>query len=159
MPKAAPVTRSTGIDSREIDIIGAEREITVGDVLPSHEPVIDIPGPQDSMEREAFMQEEMVIEIAPPQSKSESNMVFIGHNVTGAKWVPRNTPIRLRRCDVAILCNAKASELKQNKQADEEGFESYRDFETTHLAYPFRVIEDANPRGAAWLRAQLAKPY
>ena len=70
----------------------------------------------------------------------------------------RGNPQTVRRCYVERLARAKKTVYSQtlDERQGESAFNAMR--ARYGLRYPFSVIEDKNPNGAAWLRGILAEP-
>lgn len=162
--KNHPVSSSQVTASQDIEIVAADRVIDI-DAVKAHGgmPEIEIEPTFDpsKIDMEKFLAEELKVIIALPAQKHEAKYVYIGHQLTPewARWKPRGVEISLKRYEVDILCNAKGTEVYQEKSADADGFESFVDKERMSLAYQFNVTYDpSGRRGALWLQNRLRSP-
>lgn len=163
MKKVNPVISSGAIDSKDIEIQGNDREIDIKTVATEGPPIamIDPDHVIDSrkIDKELFMQDVLEVIIDPPRPKSsDPGMVYIGHELVPpfARWKPRGVPIRLKRFEVAILCQAKEATLLQTEdRPDADGFSGFIEQERLGISNTFQVLRDPNPNGGAWLREML----
>jgi hypothetical protein len=71
--------------------------------------------------------------------------------------IMRGVPTRVRRKYVEIL--ARMKETKYSQVTRNPAAPDQIDMIARHgLAYPFELLNDANPRGRAWLQNVLAEP-
>jgi hypothetical protein len=111
----------------------------------------------DMAKLEAFMMEMVLVEIAPTNDKNAE--LVVTPNVRG---VPQNM-LRgkqqwIKRCYLECLARAKDVGISTQEYVNFQGDKSTKIVRNAGLLYPFRVIEDKNPRGAAWLQQILAEP-
>lgn len=127
-----------------------------GDVVIADPDVID----QEYQERLAFMDEPMVIQITPSNEKNPTNHVPVWVNGRGAEvllngqWVsctyfPVGVEITTKRKYVEILLRSKVDNVT-TEVIDRDGDKENRVRRYTSALVNFTIIEDRNPRGAAW---------
>jgi hypothetical protein len=73
--------------------------------------------------------------------------------------IARNNPTRVKRKVLEVLARMKETRWLQSVP---EGYTGQIDMGSlrghTGFAYPFTVLEDKNPKGAAWLANIMAEP-
>lgn len=109
----------------------------------------------DQVGLEAFMHENVTIMV---HESNEPNAVeLVPVEVNGRKAIlQRGQPTIVKRFFVERLARAKNTSYSQD--LDERLGEAMNNLKPRHaLRYPFSVIEDANPKGSAWLRNILAE--
>lgn len=147
---------------------GAQREVHTPD-MPVRE-LAPIENPQDrtadiivASEKEleskdyndelAFNQDRLVIVLHKGREKFAP--MFIDAWVNGrAIRVPVDTKVRLPRCYVEVLARAQQMDVQTESHAieDDHGAGTVnRILRSLSANYPFSVLEDPSPKGAAWL--------
>jgi len=105
---------------------------------------------------EAFMNEMVTVMVHSSTDENQSPHVILNCNGTNQPLM-RGVPSTIRRKYVEILAHMKEtkySQVTRNPAAPDQ-----IDMIARHgLAYPFEMMEDANPRGRAWLNSVLAEP-
>jgi hypothetical protein len=115
------------------------------------------------LERIAFMEEPVTIEINPPGGENPVDSYYCAVNGKGAEvlmvdgqwvsidWLPVSTRMTTKRKYVAVLAGSKITDVR-TEILDRDG-DRPKNIEkrTTSGTCNFTVIEDRNPRGAAWL--------
>lgn len=105
---------------------------------------------------EAFMNEMVTVMVHSSTDENQSPHVILNCNGTNQPLM-RGVPSTIRRKYVEILAHMKEtkySQVTRNPAAPDQ-----IDMVARHgLAYPFELMEDANPRGRAWLNNVLAEP-
>ena len=105
---------------------------------------------------EAFMNEMVTVHVHATTDENQPNHVIVNCNGTNQPII-RGVPTKVRRKYVEILARMKETRYQQvtrNPAAPDQ-----IDMIARHgLSYPFDLIEDANPRGRAWLQNVLAEP-
>ena len=134
--------KAKGIDTSQLDDQETVEPVTTTDLA--------------SLARdEAFMQERVVVELFPTTNPNEPPYALLNVN-SERVVVPRNRPTPIKRMHLEVLARMKETRISQtvpDGYVGSIGMESLRG--NTALVYPFRVVEDKNPKGAAWL-AQIA---
>lgn len=142
------------IDSRD-QYLGRQDPIDPDETGDPSVEIIDGPLPKTQIEIEAFMNEIVTVVVADTTDKNAARIVPVSVNGRTQNFI-RGVPQRCRRCYVERLARAKETSYQQDldPRAGERMNTLY-----PHAAqsYPFSVIEDPNPRGAAWLRKVLAE--
>lgn len=117
--------------------------------------VVDKPLPKDELAREAFMNDVLTIIVNPSQDVDDPKLVQVGVNGVN-QFMPRGTPIDVKRKYVEVLARAKRTDFAQT--LDDRMGEQMNYLQTLHsLRFPFSVIQDPNPNGFAWLTSILAE--
>ena len=108
--------------------------------------------------QELIFNEEFV-EVMLHESTDENaeNPVFTSCNGV-PQYFFRGQPQRVRRKYVAILASCKEHSVSTPEYTAGDGSRAMGIKRTSSLKYPFSIISDPNPRGAAWLKALLQAP-
>jgi hypothetical protein len=102
---------------------------------------------------EAFMNEFVTILVAETADDNVNPMPT--PSVNGVmQLIPRGMPVRVKRKYVEVLARCKETKYSQKTLNPMEP-ERIEMIPRTALTYPFHVVEDKNPIGAAWLAAVL----
>lgn len=97
-----------------------------------------------------FMEEELTIVIHKSTDKNALERVPVGVNGETA-WLPRDVKIRLPRKFVERLARAQEATFRTDDNPDPRMDEGKIVRRTNGQVFPFAVLHDPNPRGAAWL--------
>lgn len=110
----------------------------------------------DKAETERFMNEMVTVMIHDSTDENDTELVQVSINGRN-QFIRRGYPQQVRRCYVERLARAKKTSFNQN--LDERLGEAGVNRLMSHhaLKYPFSIVEDPNPKGAAWLRNLLAE--
>ena len=102
---------------------------------------------------------EEMVEVMLHESTDENaeNPVFTSCNGV-PQYFFRGQPQRVRRKYVAILASCKEHSVSTPEYTAGDGSRAMGIRRTSSLKYPFSIISDPNPRGAAWLKALLQSP-
>lgn len=108
--------------------------------------------------QELIFNEEFV-EVMLHESTDENaeNPVFTSCNGV-PQYFFRGQPQRVRRKYVAILASCKEHSVSTPEYTAGDGSRAMGIKRTSSLKYPFSIISDPNPRGAAWLKSLLQAP-
>lgn len=108
--------------------------------------------------QELLFNEEFV-EVMLHESTDENaeNPVFTSCNGV-PQYFFRGQPQRVRRKYVAILASCKEHSVSTPEYTAGDGSRAMGIRRTSSLKYPFSIISDPNPRGAAWLKSLLQAP-
>jgi len=108
--------------------------------------------------RELLFNEDFV-EVMVHESTDENaeNPVFTSCNGV-PQYFLRGEVQTVRRKYLAILACCKEHNMKTPQYTAPDGSRAVGISRTSSLKYPFSVISDPNPRGAAWLKALLHSP-
>lgn len=117
---------------------------------------VDGPNWKEHAAAMAFMEEPIEVLVHESPDKNAQVIVETFVNGTSQRFI-RGVPITVKRKYVERLARAKPITYGQERYTDYDGFDAYRYPSRTGLQYPFSVINDPNPKGAAWLRAVLAE--
>jgi hypothetical protein len=125
-------------DDRETDVIVATDAVFSGDLL----------------EELAFMEEYVTIVLYKKREKFAPNVYDFHVNGKGVRvWC--DTPTRIQRKFLEVIARAQPYDVttEVNKNEDKGDAAVVQNFAHRHqsAAHPFTVVEDKNPRGAAWL--------
>lgn len=102
---------------------------------------------------------EELVEVMVHESTDENaeNPVFTACNGV-TQYFYRGVPQMVKRKFVAILASAKEHGISTPEYTTPDGSRSMSIRRTSSLKYPFSIISDKNPRGAAWLKALIQAP-
>ena len=152
------MARRKEFDSREID--GTESEVlmpTEGDIdreaLLDHS-IKDVEREKKKLDALAFMEEPVTIMVHESADENAQPIVDVYCNGVPQRFV-RGMEQTVKRKFVQILAEAKTTNVR-TRTGVEGGTVVNKISRHTAVRYPFSVIEDRNPRGAAWLREALA---
>ena len=105
---------------------------------------------------EAFMNEQVTIMVHSTTDENQPPQVIVNCNGMNQPII-RGYPTTIKRKYVEILARMKEtkySQVTRNPSAPDQ-----IDLVARHgLSYPFDLVEDANPRGRAWLTNVMAEP-
>jgi hypothetical protein len=105
---------------------------------------------------EAFMNEMVTVMVHSTTDENQPPQVIVNCNGMNQP-IMRGYPTKVRRKYVEILARMKEtkySQVTRNPSAPDQ-----IDLVARHgLSYPFDLVDDANPRGRAWLQNVLAEP-
>lgn len=139
--------------------LAADNPISIDDIAAGVTPdieIVDRPLSMDKLETERFMAEKITVMVHESNDDSEDDMVPTWVNGRIQMFL-RGQAQEVRRCFVEALARAKRTTYKQN--LDER--QGTAQFNTLHprtaLHYPFSVLHDPNPKGAAWIKNLLAR--
>lgn len=141
--------------------VGQESEIVLptGNLIRPDEPEIMIPdGPTiDEYAKQLAFNEELVT-VMVHETAEENAAPLVDVYVNGvAQFFPRGEPVTCKRKYVEGLVRAKptaiSTDVRERNSENPQNVINRR----SALRYPFSVIEDKNPNGAAWLRKVLAE--
>lgn len=142
--------------------IGQESSIllpSTGDFIRPDEPevmVVDGPSINEYAKLLAFYEEPVTILVHESQADNDIPLVDVYVNGV-AQFFPRGEPVTCKRKFVEGLCRAKPSHISTSVEERNSENPANRINRRSSLKYPFSVIEDKNPNGAAWLRKTLAE--
>lgn len=142
------------IDSRG-QYLGREDPLDPSDDGDRSIDVIDGPKLGSKADIELFMNEIVTVVVADTTDKNAVRIVSVSINGRTQNFI-RGRPQRCRRCYVERLARAKETSYTQDL---DPGQGERMNVMYPHMAhsYAFSVIEDGNPKGAAWLRQVLAE--
>lgn len=119
-------------------------------------------GLDEKLKKLAFAEEMVTIMIHESSDPNAEKLVYLAVNGEGAgpnklPWVQRGVPIKIRRKFVERLARAKNENVGSVERVNPLGEREVVYPKSQALKYPFSVIEDRNPNGAAWLQEVLAE--
>ena len=137
----------------------AKKEVIAGieihDDAPMIDPVSRVHDLRELASSEMFMNEMVTVMVHSSTDENQAPHVILNCNGTNQP-IMRGVPTTVRRKYVEILAHMKEtkySQVTRNPAAPDQ-----IDMVARHgLAYPFELMEDANPRGRAWLTNVLAE--
>lgn len=158
--KSAPVIKSNSIASEELEVApektvqftqqGEKKEIG------SDIEIQSIHGLDDKAKKLAFLEQEVTVELSEGTDIDAEKFVFlsingVGPGPNGLQWVPRGTPVKMKRKFLEVLAKARQVKYKNHEQTNREGVqESFQKARSADI-YPFTIIEDTR-EGIEWLR-------
>lgn len=105
---------------------------------------------------EAFMNELVTVMVHSTTDENQAPHVIVNCNGINQPII-RGVPTKIRRKYLEIL--ARMKETKYTQRTPNPAAPDVSEMVARHgLAYPFEVVEDANPKGRAWLNNVLAEP-
>lgn len=112
-------------------------------------------GGLDPYAQELIFNEELV-EVMVHESTDDNaeNPIFTSCNGV-TQYFYRGIPQMVKRKFVAILASVKEHNVTTPEYTAQDGSRATGIRRTSSLKYPFSIISDSNPRGAAWLKALL----
>ena len=105
----------------------------------------------------AFNEELVEVMLHESTDPNAENPVFTACNGV-TQYFFRGEVQTVKRKFVAILAAAKEHAIRTPEYTDNQGARATKIVRTSSLKYPFSVISDKNPRGAAWLKTLLHAP-
>lgn len=141
--------------------VGQESQIVLptGNLIRPDEPTIEIPdGPTiDEYAKQLAFNEELVT-VMVHETAEENAAPLVDVYVNGvAQFFPRGEPVTCKRKYVEGLVRAKptaiSTDVRERNSENPQNVINRR----SALRYPFSIVEDKNPNGAAWLRKVLAE--
>jgi len=141
--------------------VGQESTLVMptGDLIRPDEPTIEIPdGPTINEYAKALAFNEEPVTVMVHETSQENEAPLVDVYVNGiAQFFPRGEPVTCKRKYVEGLVRAKpvaiSTDVRERNSENPQNIINRR----SALRYPFSVIEDRNPNGAAWLRKILAE--
>lgn len=106
--------------------------------------------------QEKFMEEEVKVEVHPSSNENEPPHFILSVNGMNMPVV-RGYPTRMKRKYLEVLARMKETKYTQQTPNPMQP-DNIQMIPRTVNVYPFTVLEDANPRGHAWLRNVMAEP-
>lgn len=127
--------------------------------IPADAPSIDTVSQDESLrlnevaELAKFMEELVVVQVA--KSHDINSPPYVHLNVNGTNQIiPRgNRPVAIKRKYLEVL--ARMQETRYTQEMIDGSEKRIVTTESVSLVYPFNVVMDKNPRGAAWLQGVL----
>ena len=118
--------------------------------------VSDKPMSANEFDELSFMEEKVEVMVHESTDPNAENPVHLGCNGVN-QYVLRGQPIVVRRKFVEILARAKQTAMKTAEVRGYDGELQTQVQKSSALRYPFSIIRDENPKGAAWLRGVLSE--
>lgn len=101
-----------------------------------------------------FNEEFVEVMLHESTDDNAENPVFTACNGV-SQYFYRGQPQSVRRKFVAILASCKEHSVSTPEYTAQDGSRAMGIRRTSSLKYPFSIISDPNPRGAAWLKGLL----
>lgn len=101
-----------------------------------------------------FNEEQVEVMVHESTDDNSENPVFTSCNGV-PQYFYRGIPQTVRRKYVSILASCKEHNVTTPEMTAADGSRTTSIRRTSSLKYPFSIISDPNPRGAAWLKALL----
>lgn len=157
-------TDSPDITPKQPEIISGEFDKVY---IPEPEEIVVTPGATgkakgqgglDAYAQELAFNEEIVeVMLHETTDTNAENPVFTACNGV-TQYFFRGVPQKVKRKYVAILAACKEHSISTPEYTQGDGTRAMAIKRVSSLKYPFSVIHDPNPRGAAWLRDLLRAP-
>ena len=154
--KVAPVMRRQIVDAdehvgktntRDLPAQGKAR-LESADLVVAEQPVS-----KEKLDALKFNEDVLTILVHDTTNPADEPIVEVWNDGTPQRF-QRGKEQQVKRKYVEVLARAKNTTYTQRKLPDNAG---YQNIPHTALRYPFSVVSDPNPRGAAWLKALLAQ--
>lgn len=147
------------LDSNEVDIRNAvqpaAQAAAAGGIEIDTTPVYA----SDALAEEAFMRDELEIELMEPGNENDAQFVEVNVNGDYRLLLRDGSTQKARRYHIAVLAQAKQSRVKQDKVVQPDGSMGFVEKNVLSLTYPFRIVmEPRGKKGADWLRGLLRTP-
>jgi hypothetical protein len=125
------------------------------DIVPGITPGVKGKGGLSAHAQELIFNEE-VVEVMVHESTDDNaeNPIFTACNGV-SQYFYRGVPQQVKRKFVAILASVKEHNVTTPEYTAADGSRATGIKRTSSLKYPFSIISDPNPRGAAWLKGLL----
>lgn len=104
-----------------------------------------------------FNEEFVEVMLHETTDENAENPVFTSCNGV-PQYFFRGVPQKVRRKYVAILASCKEHAVSTPEYTAGDGSRAMGIKRVSSLKYPFSIISDPNPRGAAWLKSLLQAP-
>jgi hypothetical protein len=117
--------------------------------------VVDGPEWKEHAAALAFAEELVEVIVHPTTDKQQNIVVEIWNNGRVQRFI-RGQPIVVKRKYVEVMARSKEISYTQETYKDGNGDDAIRMIPHTAVRYPFSVLVDKNPNGAAWLQQVLA---
>lgn len=118
--------------------------------------VVDKPLENNMAEALAFGEEKITVMIHEDASPNAENPVQVSCNGIN-QFFFRGQPQDVKRKYVEILARAKYTRISTPEVTDGSGARTNMVRQSSSLRYPFSVMHDPNPKGAAWLKAVMTE--
>jgi hypothetical protein len=105
----------------------------------------------------AFNEEFIEVMLHESTDPNAENPVYTACNGV-SQYFFRGQVQQVRRKFVGILASAKEHRVSTPEYRAADGSQAMGIRRTSSLKYPFSVVSDKNPRGAAWLKSLLSAP-
>lgn len=110
----------------------------------------------DKAEMLSFMDENLSIRLMETTEPNAAQLVQVACNGVN-QFLMRGKVQNVKRKFVEILARARTTNLSTPEYIDSNGNRATRIVKSAGLTYPFQVISDRNPKGAAWLEKILSE--
>lgn len=112
---------------------------------------VDTPRDSYALKMEAFMNEDVEIEISETDNPAAEQLIHLGVNGRN-QFLWRGVPQIVKRSFVEVLARAKVANIQTPEIVDPNGNRATSIRTLRGLRYPFRVLFDPNPNGGKWLQ-------
>lgn len=137
------------------EYLGNANPVTIGEIGRGDVDLIDPVVDMSWAEHEKFMHEPVTVMVMSSGQENELELIPIGVNGVTQNF-RIDTPQTVKRMFVEKLARCKSTNFEQT--IDDRLGERMNMMRRRHaLRFPFQVIQDSNPRGAAWLKNILAE--
>jgi hypothetical protein len=155
-----PRRKASPVDSRDYSTEGSFTMPETGRVIvPESEDIISgeamlAAGQKDYLAQLAFMEEKVTVVVHESSNINDEPMPMVSVNGRNQFFV-RGQDVEVRRKYVEVLARSKPEAI--STEVSERNSENPRNriLRKRSHKYPFNVVHDANPKGAAWLKALL----
>lgn len=165
-PQPGARRRVESVRSRRGDLNAAEQTVgqdrprvqrAAGPARNSLEPAlietVDRVVSKEKLDALAFMEEPVKVVVHTTTNETDEPIPVVWNGGIQQAFIRGEEQV-VKRKFVEILARAKRTVFSQERLPDNNG---YKQVPRTALRYPFAVVEDRNPKGAAWLKSVLAE--
>lgn len=165
-PKFILKAKGERLRSRDDDSVEIQPENRPGDIVRADPSISN----KDYAAELAFTQEPVTIRLEPSTEKNAANVfpvwvngrpadIWNGENWQPVGWLPVGQEIIVKRCVLEVIVRAKIDTIETDVVEHPGQDPENRVKRFTSPVHSFSVIEDKNPRGAAWLREVRRRNY
>jgi hypothetical protein len=138
------------------EYLGNDNPLTIGEIGRGDVDLIEPVVSMDYAAMEAFMHEPVTVVVMGSGDDNDADLVHMSVNGV-SQFFRRDTAQTVKRMYVERLARCKKTDFSQ-KLDDRLGEAEFNTMSRRHsLRFPFQVLEDKNPKGAAWLKGILAQ--
>lgn len=114
-------------------------------------------GFEDLAELERFMNEPVTVMVDKTTERNAEQVIQLLCNGT-SQFIVRGKETTIKRKFLDILARAKIDGIETEEYLNPKNEKAIRINHHPAHKYPFRVVEDCNPRGYGWLKTTMAEP-
>lgn len=169
-PTPTPARRHVApVRSRRLDVNASEQKVgqdrprhmkSIGPARKSLEPAhiepVENAVTKEFLDELAFMEEKVTVLVHDTTNPADVPVPEVWNDGRVQRFIRGKEQV-VKRKFVELLARSKRTTYTQEKVRDDQDIESYRNVPHTVLQFPFSIVHDSNPKGAAWLKNVLAQ--